>query len=344
MGVLVWAFMRFDDLSPSTYRPGLVIVGLATAALIGSVVHPDARLAKLLGTRPMRWLGVRSYSVYIWYFPVFVLTRPGVDLNISIGAAFAVRVAATITLAELSYRYVEQPVRRGALGRLWRTVRQRLAEPAARRRWAMRLTAATTVMVLAVSGLAVAMVRAPEPASAADTLSAGNVDLPEQIGSVDLDVPGPHSIVAIGDSVMSGARQALRDALGGHVRIDAVVGRQVKEGIDRLLLLKHRGRIGDTVIIQLGNNGRFTAEQFDRIIGILQGVRNVVFINVKVPRRWEAEVNRVLVAGVRRHPGVILVNWRHLFRTCRGRIFGGDATHLTFTGARCYARIVAAAI
>ena len=345
-GVLVWAFMRFDDLSPSTYRPGLVIVGLATAALIGSVVHPDARLAKALGTRPMRWLGVRSYSIYIWYFPVFVLTRPGVDLNISIGAAFAVRVAATVTLAELSYRYVEQPVRRGALGRAWSRLRDRLAIPAERRRWAMRVTAVTAVMVLLVSGLAVAMVRAPEqPASASDASSAGNIDLPEQIGAVDLGLPGgPRSIVAIGDSVMSGARQALRDALGGHVRIDAVVGRQVKEGIARLELLKARGRIGDTVIIQLGNNGRFTAEQFDRIMNILQGVPNIVFVNVKVPRRWEAEVNRVLVAGVRRHPGVILVNWRHLFRTCRGRIFVPDATHLTFTGARCYARIIATAL
>ena len=65
-------------------------VSLATASLIASAVHPNARVGRLLGTKPLRWLGQRSYSIYIWYFPVFVLTRPGVDMDVSIGRAFAI--------------------------------------------------------------------------------------------------------------------------------------------------------------------------------------------------------------------------------------------------------------
>jgi hypothetical protein len=76
------------------------------------------------------------------------------------------------------------------------------------------------------------------------------------------------------------------------------------------------------------------------MIDLLAGVKRVIFVSVKVPRRWETSVNHVLSAGLRRHPSVVLINWHHLWGTCRGRVFAGDGTHLTTAGARCYARIL----
>jgi peptidoglycan/LPS O-acetylase OafA/YrhL len=343
-GLLVWSFMRFDDLDAFTYRPGLLLVSLATAALIAACVHPAARVARVLATRPMRWLGKRSYSVYLWYFPVFVLTRPGVDLDIPIGQAFAIRVAITLTLAALSFRFVEEPIRNGGLGRLRRRISALMSEPhPLGQRWAFQSALTALVGVLFVSQLSFAMARAPAPVSESDDLSSiGILDRPEDIDLVDLPPGSTRPVIALGDSVMSGARAALRERFG-RIRIDAVVGRQVREGIARLELLRSWGRLGNMVIIQLGNNGRFSSEQFDRIMRVLDIVPRVVFVNVKVPRRWEASVNRVLVAGARRHPGVVLVNWRHYWRDCRGKVFGGDATHLTEYGARCYAKVIAEA-
>jgi len=210
-------------------------------------------------------------------------------------------------------------------------------------RWAFQTALIALVGVLFVSQLSFAMARAPAPVSETDDLSSiGILDRPEDIDLVDLPPGSTRPVIALGDSVMSGARAALRDRFG-RIRIDAVVGRQVREGIARLELLRSWGRLGNMVIIQLGNNGRFSSEQFDRIMRVLDIVPRVVFVNVKVPRRWEASVNRVLVAGARRHPGVVLVNWRHYWRDCRGRVFGGDATHLTEAGARCYAKVIAEA-
>ena len=343
-GVLVWAFMRMDDLSPSTYRPGLLFVSLATAALIATCVHPDARMARILAIKPLRWLGKRSYSVYIWYFPVFVLTRPGVDFNISIGTAFALRVATTLTLAELSYRFIEQPIRHGALGRIAAQLRRLARQPGPfGRRWVLRFTTAGVVSMMLFTGLAVAMVRAPTPPAAlAEPSSLVGLDRPEEIGPVSFDPGKGLPVVAIGDSVMSGARPWLRLQFGRMV-IDAVVGRQVSEGIARLQYLKAHGELGDTVIIHLGNNGRFNAPQFDRIMDILAGVPTVVFVTVKVPRRWESSVNRVLEIGAQHHPTVVIVNWHSLWQTCPGHVFVSDGTHLTNAGARCYARLIAAA-
>jgi peptidoglycan/LPS O-acetylase OafA/YrhL len=342
--IVVWAFMRFEDTSSWTYRPGLLLVSLATASLIASAVHPNARLGKVLGLRPLRWLGKRSYSIYIWYFPVFALTRPGVDNQLSIGTAFLVRVTITVFLAELSYRYVEQPVRNGALGRLLRRVRERsMATGALRRRTVVRLSAAGSVALILASSLAVAMAAAIPPKAEPAASSSGHFGRPEEITPIDLGLgPDPH-VVAVGDSVMVGAKPQLREKFG-RIRIDARVARQVSEGINRLKLMRRRGQLGDAVIVHLGNNGKFTSGQFEEIIRLLDGVKRIIFVNVKVPRRWEASVNRVLVAGVHRHPGVVYVNWRHLWRYCSGRVFGSDATHLTPAGARCYARIIAGAI
>ena len=342
--IIVWAFMRFEDTSSWTYRPGLLVVSLATASLIASAVHPNARIGRVLGVRPMRWLGKRSYSIYIWYFPVFALTRPGVDNQLSIGTAFLVRLAITLTLAEFSYRWVEQPIRNGALGRFMRRVREhgRVAG-SLRRKTVLGLSAAGSVALILASSLAVAMAAAIPPPRDKSASSSGHFGRPEEITPISLGLgPNPH-VVALGDSVMVGARPQLRERFS-TIRVDAKVARQVSDGINRLKLMRRRGQLGDAVIIHLGNNGKFTTAQFEEIMKVLSGVKRIVFVNVKVPRRWEASVNRVLVAGVHRHSGVKYVNWRHSWRYCKGRVFGSDATHLTPAGARCYARMLAGAI
>jgi len=344
--LLVWAFMRFDDLSPLTYRPGLLLVSLATASLIASAVHPNARVGRLLGARPLRWLGQRSYSIYIWYFPVFAVTRPGVDLDVSIGTAFAIRVAITITIAELSYRFVERPIRNGALGRLIRRARERINAPAPfGRRSALRLGAATVVMLMLFTGLAVAMASASLPrAEVAGSSSSpvGNFSRPEDIGPINFGPAKEPTVLAIGDSVMVGAIPQL-EGIFHRLAVNARVGRQVNEGIELLQRLRSQGVVFDIVIIHLGNNGLFTSEQFDRMMQLLSDVHRVVFVNVKVPRRWEAEVNNVLGVGVPLHAGVVLLDWWHGWRTCGAGALAGDATHLTTAGARCYAKLVSAA-
>ena len=344
IGFLVYSFMRFDDLSSFTYKPGLLLVALTTAVLIAAAVHPNARIAKLLGTAPLRWLGKRSYSVYIWYFPVFVLTRPGVDYDITIGTAFAMRMAATLTLAELSYRFVEQPIRNGALGRFIAKLRERTQEQSlGSRRVVLRLGGAGLAATMLVGALAITMIQAPLPLAAAQVPAVSGLDW---IEGIDLFSPGAavadRPVIAIGDSVMVGARPELRERFA-RISIDAKVARQVSEGIAILEAYRDAGRLGRVVIIHLGNNGRFTTPQFERIMRVLSGVERVLFVNVKVPRRWEASVNHVISDGVRRHPGhAVLVSWRRLSRDCPGKVFGPDGTHLTGPGARCYAKIIAA--
>jgi peptidoglycan/LPS O-acetylase OafA/YrhL len=154
-----------DSYSPFLYPGGLLLLSCATAATVAALAHPATRLGSALGWRPLRWIGVRSYGIYLWHWPIIVLTSPA-EGGVATTKA-ALQVAATLVVAALSWRYVEEPVRRGALGRLWREVR-----PGAGRlvpRHALAVSGAPLgFLILPVLGLAGAL-----PAASAGLASAG---------------------------------------------------------------------------------------------------------------------------------------------------------------------------
>ena len=94
--------------------------------VIQVVADPRSRLlgTNVLGRGPLRWIGLRSYGIYLWHWPVFLVTRPGLDVPLDGPPLLALRLAATVVLADLSYRLVETPIRTGALGRAWKRFRE----------------------------------------------------------------------------------------------------------------------------------------------------------------------------------------------------------------------------
>jgi len=108
-----------DEYDPSLYPGGLIAATAASMAAIAALAAPGTRLGRWLGCLPLRWLGVRSYGIYLWHYPVIVLTSPEVDTGgLDVGRAL-LQLAASVLLAALSWKFVEEPIRRGALGRLW---------------------------------------------------------------------------------------------------------------------------------------------------------------------------------------------------------------------------------
>ncbi len=148
------------DRSPVLYRGGFALVALLTVGVIAAVVHPGARLLPaLLGGRIPRWVGTRSYGIYLWHWPIFMVTRPGMDIPIEGPAAMVLRIGAALAAAELSYRFVERPVRNGALDGVVRAVFRPRSLPG----WRFRAAAVTGAAgVLLVIGSA-ASASAPEP-------------------------------------------------------------------------------------------------------------------------------------------------------------------------------------
>jgi len=100
---------------PFIYQGGLVLLSVAAAGAIAALAHPSTLLSKVFGCTPLRWIGVRSYGIYLWHFPIIILTTPLVDSAGPHLVRSGLQVAATVCVAALSWRYVEQPIRRGAL-------------------------------------------------------------------------------------------------------------------------------------------------------------------------------------------------------------------------------------
>ncbi|MBS2537703.1 acyltransferase [Catenulispora sp. NF23] len=113
---IVWAFAAVPASSPALYPFGLAAVSVASAVLIRTLVAGTA-VSNLLSRRMFVWLGERSYALYLWHWPIFDVTRPGADVAWPAQTVFLVRVVLSLLFADLTYRFIETPVRHGALGR-----------------------------------------------------------------------------------------------------------------------------------------------------------------------------------------------------------------------------------
>jgi peptidoglycan/LPS O-acetylase OafA/YrhL len=180
MAWLAWAWTHLDGQDPFLARGGLLLCGVAAVLVISAVVHPlQGPVASLLSFAPLRWLGLISYGLYLWHWPVYVWLN-ATRTEIHGWTLTGLRVAVSLTLAVASYLVVEMPIRRGAL-----------------RGWKIRVVApAAAVMTLVV--VLVATAGAVNPASTVDTVTAGR-HLP--VVPTSIPVPGTPRVLVVGDSV-----------------------------------------------------------------------------------------------------------------------------------------------
>jgi peptidoglycan/LPS O-acetylase OafA/YrhL len=191
--------------SQLTYVVLMPLVTASSAALVAVVVHPGAGWARwFFSSRPLVVVGQRSYGLYLWSWPISLLCGAAQGSL----ARFALAMAITVPVSEACYRFIEKPVRQGALGAWWRSVRDE--------RW--RLVAACAVLSVSVLGFSlVAFYRQAPPfdravggrdAGAFDTsviaqvqpVPANTAELPP-IGAPVTTVPDPRlRLVIVGDS------------------------------------------------------------------------------------------------------------------------------------------------
>ncbi len=344
-------FWRVRDYDPSLYRGGLLLVAVCAAALVAVLAHPAARLGNLLGWRPLRWVGVRSYGIYLWHWPVMMLTRPRLDVPWSGTPLVLAQIGVTVAIAALSFRFVEQPLRSGAaLRRLraWlepRPPRQRLG-------WA----AAGLATVVLIPGVAwgiptpgrmqtplatpAALVRIPSLNVAFPSAGATRRDSRGRSRAPARSAASHGAILAVGDSVMLGCAPQLHQRLGGHLQIDAVVSRQAVNTIDRLAAYRSQGALPSTVIVQIGDNGPIWYADLHHLRTVLSGVPRVVLVNVRVARSWQGEVNHALAEYAQSWHQATIANWYS--HSTEGML--EDGVHPSYRGREIYAQVIAEAL
>jgi hypothetical protein len=151
-------------------------------------------------------------------------------------------------------------------------------------------------------------------------------------------VAGP--VTAVGDSIMLDIQPYLATDVPG-VSVDGLVSRQFEAGIAVVQADRAAGTLGHVLVVELGTNGTVTSDDVDAMMQAAAGVSRVVFVNVCVPRPWEAEDNAVLAAAVARYPGVaVLADWFDL-ASGHPEWFTPDEVHLEPNGAAALAALIA---
>jgi len=367
LGGLAWSLTHLHQFSDHLYRGGFLGVAAVATVLVAVTAHPGTPVVnRVLGASPLVWLGKRSYGIYLFYWPVLMLTRAYYDVPVHGHALLALRAAITVTLAAASYRLVEQPVRNGALARLWADLRGHSSFPGPARVWA---TARAAAIGLAVAGVGTALVAvrpptepellavqaaeaapaAPEtttPTTVPPTTTTLVTDPTTTTTLAPTTTQAPTTVLpqakvtGLGDSVLLEAKADLERRLP-DASIDAKVARQFKELLAVAKAQRGAGQLGPTIILQVGNNGPVTASQFDDIMEVLRTAKRVVVINVKVPRAWEAPNNEMLSAGVKRWPNAVLMDW-HSHGKAHPELFGDDGVHMGSRGVKVFVELILA--
>ncbi len=108
---LAYIIATVDEFRPQLYQGGFLLIDSLAVVVIMVVVRGGSALGRLLDSPPAVWIGRRSYSIYLWHWPVALVTRPGIDLHGPLVLINLARLGVILLLADASYRFIEQPLR-----------------------------------------------------------------------------------------------------------------------------------------------------------------------------------------------------------------------------------------
>ncbi len=341
-------FRQMQDFSPTIWRGGDLAAAFCFAVLIAAVAHPRTGLGRALGVAPLRWVGERSYGMYLWHYPVILLTRPGVDLPWTGPGVVFLQAAIVVCAAALSYRFVEQPIRTGSMQR-------RLAQESRRLRLevvgagAMCLVGALAVLFVTPAALNPVTTYVHPPKSRAATKPT----------HTETTTPNTHTtrqgsgqkqpkqaalptgrILALGDSVMLACSSELKTALHHRVRIDAAVGRQIDNTINDLQRYRRHHDLPKTLVLQIGNNGPLWYGDLVRLRRALHGISDIAVVNVRNDTSWESESNRALGTWLQGWPAAHLADW---YGSSTNKMLS-DGTHPWPYACTIYAHVIVDAL
>jgi peptidoglycan/LPS O-acetylase OafA/YrhL len=374
--VLSLAAWHLSGADSFVYPYGLVIAALAAGGLVLAAAAPG-RIAALLSWTPLRWLGVRSYGIYLWHWPVIAITI-GIDpRGANTLGPRGIDALVPIGLAAASWHWLEEPIlRNGLRTELKRRGQLLLDAPKTILRTPLAtgpaVFGAVTVLAMACTagyGLAneqTGPTLAQQISHDAQVISSAQHQAPQVTQSTGQAEPwrltagaGPYGpgnhgrglkpvrylgtkVTSIGDSVMLASAPELAEAIPG-IYIDAKVDRAMIAGVVLVQHLAASKRLRRVLIVGLGTNGPIELSQIQQLRRAIGAHRWLLLVNTFVPRPWENEVNTTIIEAVHRYPNVLLVNW-HKAIEHHADLLWSDGIHPMPIGGKLYAKVVRAVV
>ena len=351
---LVAMLLTVQDTASFTYRGGLLIASLLTGWLVALSVRGQGSLVRVLSHPSLAWFGDRSFSLYLWHWPLFLMSKQFFTETLDMRGDVATRVIipftalfATLACTYITYHYIENPFRKKG----YRKTMMTLKGP--------RLAASTATASLVVVGIVVALATAPTQTNVEKQLQAlaaqqkkvssdktgkatGAAADPNASPIKSHHMPRGRAITAVGDSVMLASVDALRKRFPG-VAVDADVSRHYIGGIPILQNLKAQKKLRNTVVLGFGTNGQAYPGQLDQIMDMLGPDRTVILVAPYGPVPGVSDAAQQVVDFAATRPNVYPAMWCQIAASHQNALYS-DGVHPKPESAGLYVRAITDAL
>ena len=362
------------------FGASLLALGVIQGMLPDMLAGASEALRRLLNFAPLRWVGERSYGLYLWHWPLAVVMHYvlGADRSPLVNVGVLV---ATFAIAEMSYRWVETPIRRhgfrGSANRVIASFQNATVKA---------LPIALTLLVIAAAGATGVAVRtAPAMTTAQQSVEDGKRAAAERLkarqearasasasasanptakdgkdakatasasASASQEATGPidsSQVTVVGDSIVVATSPDLYDKMP-EAQINAAEGRTIANALPIIKSMGANGQIRKTLVLSVTANSTILDGQLDQVLAAMPADSKLVLVTGYGPRNlsWIEYSNTKIREFASQHSDrVIIADWNSAIRQAlqtQSGLLASDGVHPEAAGQELYARVVEQAI
>ena len=349
IAILITVMIYTSEYNTLLYRGGFLLVAILGLIVIISSGKQHTLMSRLLSFKPVVFIGKISYSLYLWHFPVLVLTTPVSEIGNPNIFFVILRIVLTFAVAIVSYVFVETPIRKLGFKNYINVIFKKLKKrPGKSRKVYAGIVGLVSVLFLmgifgkSVPFISTAFVKEMESNKETQFVNNGNNKDNNQEKSSDSNKDNKvnkedkknsdkkySSVLVMGDSLTVDIGEKFQGLYPGAV-IDGKIGRQLYVAVEEAKSYSKYNNENSAIIFQLGTNGPFTESQIEELVKEFDKA-DIYFVNIKVPRAWEKTVNAALKETQEKHSNVKIIDWYSVANSSKD-LFEPDRVHLNQTG------------
>lgn len=368
--ILLYGYFQLSGQADFTYRGGMFLITFVGMLLVGTIAHPGSHMNRIFSNPVFKWIGDRSYGIYVYQYPVLVFYELRFKNMADHPILHAiVELAIILIISDLSYRFIETPLRFYDWSNLVTTIKGWFTTKNVWKHWLV-IVPSLIITIVAAVGMVQQPAKAtpnklqtqlekkdkatkahneaikkgtatksPADESSADStaestygLTADQVEQAKQI-----------KVTAIGDSVLADGSSDLQAVLP-NAYVSAQVGRQVWQTPDVIHDLASKGQLAKNVVLNLGTNGALNSQSVNNVLDAIGPGHQIYWITAHVPtKNWQGTVNTMIKKTAQEHKNVHVIDW-YQYSQGHPDWFSEDNVHPSVKGNAQFAHLIVTAL